>query len=110
MQIEGPFTIRVVDNADNQSRELQLSFTQEYKAQEIEARIESFRQYIVNLQKSIEQESDPAAQQGMLMILQISEQLLPHIETDEIPLNEMIAVEMGPASPFDHLLNKAQIK
>lgn len=110
MQIEGPFTIRVIDNTDSQSRELQLNFTQEYQAQNIEARIGSFRQHIVDLQNRIEQESDPDSQQGMLMILQISEQLLPHIEADEIPLNEMIAIEMGPSSPFDHLLDKAIIK
>lgn len=110
MQIEGPFTVRVIDNTDSQSRELQLSFTQEYQTQKAEARIESFRQHIADLQKSIEQESDPAAQQGMLMILQISEQLLPHLEADEIPLNEMIVIEMGPASPFDHLLDKAKLK
>ncbi|MFW2372176.1 MAG: hypothetical protein ACN4GM_03580 [Gammaproteobacteria bacterium] len=110
MQIEGPFTIQVIDNTDNQSRELQLSFTQEYQAQNTEARINTFRQHIADLQKNIAQESDPAAQQGMLMILQISEELLPHIETDEIPLNEMIAIEIGPSSPFDQLLNKAKVK
>jgi len=110
MQIEGPFNINVVDNTDNQSRELQLSFTQEFQAQQTEARIESFRQHIVNLQKAIDQETDTNNQQGMLMILQISEQLLPHIEADEIPLSEMIVIEMGPSSPFDHLLDKAIVK
>lgn len=110
MQIEGPFNIQVVDNTDSQSRELQLSFTHEYQALETEARIESFRQHITDLQKTIDHETDPNSQQGMLMILQISEQLLPHIEADEIPLTEMISIEMGPSSPFDHLLDKAKIK
>lgn len=110
MQIEGPFTIRVVDNTDKQSRELQLSFTQDYRTQQTEARIEAFRQYIVNLHNAVDQESDPDTQQGMLMILQISEELMPHIEADEIPLNEMIVIEMGPSSPFDYLLDNATLK
>lgn len=110
MQIEGPFTVRVIDNTDNQSRELQLSFTQQFQAQKIDERIASFRQHIVDLQNTIQQEPDPNSQQGMLMILQISEELLAHIEADEIPLNEMIVIEMGPSSPFDHLLDKAIIK
>lgn len=110
MQIEGPFTVRVIDNTDKQSRELQLSFTQEFQAQKINARIDSFRQHIQDLKNTVNQEADPNTQQGMLMILQISEELMPHIEADEIPLSEMIVIEMGPSSPFDYLLDNATLK
>ena len=36
--------------------------------------------------------------------------LLPHIEADEIPLNEMIVIELGPSAPFEHLLDNAILK
>lgn len=110
MQIEGPFSISVIDNSDNQSRELHLSFNSEFQAQTPDARTESFTQYMQQLQQDIDQEQDANTQQGMLMILQISEQLQPHIAADEIPLSETIVIEIGPSSPFDHLLDKAIIK
>ena len=110
MQIEGPFNIQIQDNADNQSRELHLSFTAEFRQQDLDERLASFRQHLNDLQGSIQNTSDPAEQQGMLMILQISEQLAPHLEADEIPLDETIVIEMGPASPLDQLLNSATLK
>lgn len=110
MQIEGPFNIRVVTNEDSQSRELQLSFTSAFQQKNLQQRLEDFRQHILDLQHSVENTDDTAAQQGMLTILQISEQLLPHLEADEIPLEETIVIEMGPASPFDQILSSAKLK
>lgn len=45
------------------------------------------------------EESDPNGQ-GMLTILQIVEQLLPHIESDEIPLEDAIIVNLKVDNPF----------
>jgi len=110
MQIEGPFNIRVVTNEDSHSRELHLSFTSAFQQKNLEQRLADFREHISDLQKSIADTQDEASQQGMLTILQISEQLLPHIESDEIPLEETIVIEIGPASPFDQLLSAATLK
>ena len=110
MQIQGPFQIQVITNEDSQSRELHLSFSNEFQRNPLEQRLSDFRRYIGDLQKSIGQTDDPASQQGMLTILQISEQILPHLEADEIPLEEPIVVEIGPSSPFDQLLDSARLK
>ena len=110
MQIEGPFDIRVITNEDSQTRELHLSFTPAFQQQNLEQRLNEFRQHINDLQQSIHNTQDDATQQGMLTILQISEQILPHLEADEIPLEETIVIEIGSASPFDQLLSGATLK
>ena len=110
MQIQGPLNIRVVDNSDAGTRELQLSFTNEFQQQPHDVRINEFRDYMTGLHKDIHSTDDPASQQGMMTILQISEQILPHLESDEIPLEETIIIEIGPSSPFDQLLSKATLK
>lgn len=41
------------------------------------------------------------------MMLQIVEELYPHIEQDEIPLDETIIIEMVASFPLDKLLQGA---
>jgi hypothetical protein len=110
MQIEGPFTIKVVDNSSTQARELHLSFTARFQSLAQAQRIQSFADYIQSLNRDIQATDDPKNQQGMLTILQICEQLLPHIQDNEIPMDETIVIEMGPSSPFDQLLNSATLR
>ncbi|MCW9014141.1 MAG: hypothetical protein OQL06_10185 [Gammaproteobacteria bacterium] len=110
MLIEGPFHIQIVDNSDAASRELHLSFSPEFQKLDHESRIKDFRDHITALQQQSQASEDSATQQGILTILQISEQILPHIESDEVPLSETIVIEIGPASPFDQLLSSATLK
>lgn len=107
MQINGPFSISIVDNTDTQSRELHLSFKPAFQRQPQVARLETLQTHIQSLQQSVEQETNDATRQGMLMMLQIVEELYPHIEQDEIPLDETIVIEMGASSPLDKLLQGA---
>ncbi len=110
MQIDGPFTVNVIENTDTQMRELHLGFTPAFRALEADTQIEQYRAYISQLQNDILKTDDEASRQGMLTIQQIAEQLLPHLEAGEIPLDETIIVEMGPASPFDSILSSATLK
>ena len=110
MQIEGPFNISIIDNESSAGRELHVSFSTEFQQKNLEQRLEDFRQHISDLQQSIQQTEDEASRQGMLTILQISGQILPHLAEDEIPLEETIVIEIGPTSPFDHLLSAATLK
>jgi hypothetical protein len=110
MQIDGPLRISIVNNDDNQSRELQLNFTDAFQQQSAEQRIASFREYLQRLQQDLQQSQNEAEQQGMLTVLQIGEQLLPHIEQDEIELSETISIEIAPASPLEQLLSGATLK
>jgi len=110
MQIEGPFSINVVDKSDSQSRELHLSFTAEFQTLSLDDRITGFKKHLIQLQQNIQSTENEAEKQGMLTILQIAEQIFPHVESDEIPLQETIVIEIGPSSPFDDLLRSATLK
>ena len=110
MLIEGPLTIEILDNSSADSRELEIKFTPEFQVLDLNARIERFKQHIDQLQKSIHSTDNPGEQQGMLAILQVCEQLLPHITTDEIPLTESITIEIGQTSPFDNILSSAILR
>lgn len=100
MLIEGPLNISVTDT-DNGGRELNINFTTEFKALKLDQQSDSFHEFIHYLKTEIAilEEGDPN-RQGMLTIQQISEQLLPHIESNEIPLDETIVVNIQADSPF----------
>lgn len=110
MLIEGPLNINVVNNSDSNSRELEITFTDQFQSLDINSRINDFKNHITQLNEGIHKITEPAEQQGMVAILQICEELLPHIEADEIPLNETIAIEIGQSSPFDQILASATLK
>jgi len=112
MEIQGPFTIAVNDNSETGLRELHLGFKPAFQNQPLDERIQATSDYLDSLQKDISAESDANNQQGMMTILQIVQQLLPHLKSDEIPLEETIIVEIGPnqSSPFDELLRGATLK
>lgn len=112
MEIQGPFTIAVSDNSETGLRELHLGFKPAFQQQDLQSRLASVKDYLSDLQKSIEAEADANNQQGMITIMQVSQEILPHLESDEIPLNETIVIEIGPiqTSPFDDLLAGATLK
>ncbi|MDH5735962.1 MAG: hypothetical protein OEY87_07550 [Gammaproteobacteria bacterium] len=110
MQIDGPFSISIVNNAESHTRELHLKFYDSFQNSLLDDRIALFSNYIGSINTNLINEFDTQSRQGMETILQISEQLLPHIINDEISLDETIIIEIGPSSPFDHLLNSATLK
>ena len=112
MEIKGPFTVSIIDNHDSGSRELHLGFKPAFQQLELAARIDSLKMHLADLHSSIEKETDASNQQGMLTIFQVGSELLPHLENDEIPLEETIIIEIGPtqSSPFDDLLRGATLK
>jgi len=103
MQIKGPLKIGIIDT-DSNHRELRLEFTQEFKSLKLEQRCDSFHEFIhyLNTEISVLEDSDPN-RQGMLTIMQIVEQLLPHIESDEIPLEDAIIVNLKIDNPFGNI-------
>lgn len=100
MLIEGPLKISIVDT-DAGERELHLKFTPEFKALKLDQQCDAFHEFIHYLKEEIDilEETDPN-RQGMLTIQQIAEQLLPHIESNEIPLEDAIVVNIQADSPF----------
>lgn len=112
VEIQGPFTIAVNDNSETGLRELHLGFKPGFQQQQLDDRITTVKDYLSELQKSISSETDANNQQGMLTISQIVQELQPHLESDDIPLEETIVIEIGPiqTSPFDDLLRGATLK
>lgn len=103
MLIEGPLDISIVDTSTG-GRELQLEFTPEFRALKLPQQSDSFHEFIHYLKTEIDilEEKDPN-RQGMLMILQISEELLPHVEANEVPLDEAIIVNIQADNPFGQI-------
>lgn len=106
MLIEGPLNISIVDT-DTGDRELHLKFSAEFKALKLNQQCDSFHEFIHYLKAEIDllEESDPN-RHGMLTIQQIAEQLLPHIESNEIPLEDAIVVNIQADSPFGNIKTK----
>ncbi|MET0068214.1 MAG: transcriptional regulator [Candidatus Thiodiazotropha sp.] len=105
MLIEGPLKIGVLDDPQQPGRELHLDFTSEFQSMGQEDQTESFKQYLNTLEQYIQMlpDEDPN-RAGMLIVQQISEQLLPHLVNGELELSETIIVEMGRDYTSDSLM------
>ncbi|HHJ35595.1 MAG TPA: transcriptional regulator [Gammaproteobacteria bacterium] len=103
MEINGPLTIGVLDN-DTGGRELHLGFKPDFRVLNLQQQSEAFQDFIKTLINEIHEldESDPN-RQGMTTILQICEQLQPHIDTNELPLEETIVVNIQSHNPFGNI-------
>ena len=103
MEITGPIKIGILDN-DTGGRELHLDFRDEFRRLNLQQQTESFRDFIGTLINQVHQldESD-TNRQGMVTILQICEQLQPHIEANELPLEETIVVSIQSHNPFGNI-------
>ncbi len=103
MEISGPLTIGVIDN-ETGSRELHLSFKADFRILTLPQQTETFQDFINTLNKEIHSldETDPN-HQGMLTLLQICEQLKPHIDANELPLEETIEVTLQTQNPFGNI-------
>jgi len=103
MKITGPIKIGILEN-DLGGREVHLDFTTEFRALNSQQQTDKFRSFIANLAKDIEAlEEDSADRKGMLAIHQICEQMMPHIEANEIPLEETIVVSFQSENPFGNI-------
>lgn len=103
MEISGPLTIGVSDN-DTGVRELHLGFKPEFRILKLEQQSASFQGFINTLANEIYKlDADDADRQGMTTILQICEQLQPHVDANELPLEETIVVNIQTHSPFGNI-------
>ena len=74
---------------------LQFSFTKAFQNLEQAEQMAEFATYLKKLRDvSANLEEGNPNQQGMLIVLQVGEQLLPLIEAGELPLSETLEVEI----------------
>ena len=95
MDINGPMRIGVLQTDGAAGWELHFDFRDEFQALELSRQAEEFRLYLTTLAAEIaslpEENRD---RQGMLLVQQLSEQLLEYIASGELALNETIKVQV----------------
>ncbi len=109
MLIEGPMNITIGDPADGQGRVLAVTFKPEFQALEIAEQGTEFREYLQSLSDNISdiKDENDRARAGMLIVQQFAEQLLPHIESRALALDESMVVQIRQESQvtaLTHLL------
>ena len=107
MEISGPFKIGTLQN-DMGGHELHLDFTNEVRALNLAQQVDSMQNYInglINEAGSLDEKD--TNRQGMLTILQVEEQLMPHIQANEIPLEETIVISLQQDSPFGNITQQS---
>lgn len=104
---EAPFTAQLVAQENNQRRKLLLTFPAAFQRMEISAQATAMGAYMVELQQQARAAEDGSREQeGILIVLQIAEQMFPHIQAGEIDLSQTIEVEMEPAEPEPTVLGQ----
>lgn len=105
MLIEGPMNITIGDPADGQGRVLAITFKPEFQALEIAEQGTEFREYLQSLSDNISEIKDENdhTKAGMLIVQQFAEELLPHIESGEIALEESMVVQIRQESQISAL-------
>ena len=108
MTIKIPFNIGFNENAQTRTGQIHLSFTDEFQAMDQDKRIKTYKDYLEYLIAQAQLAEDENSQKGIITVLQSADQLFPHLQADEIPLQETIIVEMGEnaeGSTLQELLN-----
>lgn len=95
MLIEGPLRIRSEAAEDGGGFTLRLSFTEAFRALARPAQAADLADYLQRLRARAKTaaETDPN-RQGMLLVLQIGEQLLPLVRGGELPLSEELEIRV----------------
>ena len=103
MKITGPLKIGILEN-DLGGREVHLDFNNDFRILNLSQQIDTFRAFIANLAKDIDAlDINNPDRKGMLTIYQICEEIMPHIEANEIPLEETIVVSFQSENPFGNI-------
>lgn len=96
MLIEGPLNIAIAEPADGQGKVLVIGFQPEFQVLDLSGQSHQFRAYLEELKVYIEAPdgTDERNRAGMLIVQQIAEQLLPHIESGDLVLEETMTVQI----------------
>ncbi len=108
MDIQGPVKVGVVEPSPQGNYELQITFTDDFKAATLAEQGAQFKAYIAELQSAVSGNGlDDRNRQGALLVQQICEQLQPHIEAGDIALGETLVIEVQrtPGVNLTDLLN-----
>ena len=97
MDIDGPIRISVLDRPNDGGRELHFTFIDSFQQATLEQQAADFRAYLAELSLGVaELPEDDRDRQGMMLVQQVCEQMLPYIEAGEMALSETIVVALTP--------------
>ena len=106
MKIDGPLKIGIVTQDNSLDREIHVGFTDTFQNLTLQEQGRVFNQYVEHLRSQTKAiAKDNQERQGMLTVLQIAEQLAPHVQAGEIPLNETIIIEVSSESVLGNLIS-----
>ncbi len=106
MEIDGPLKMGIVTQDNSLDREIYVDFTETFRNLSLPEQDRVFKNYIRQLKTRSETvKEENQERQGMLVVLQIAEQLAPHIRAGEIPLHETIVVEVQSDSMLGNLIS-----
>lgn len=108
MIIEGPLRIHTETLENETGFSLSLFFAEEFQALDRARQTEDFVAYLEPLrtQSASLDETDPN-RQGMLIVLQVGEQLLPLIREGDLPLSETLEIEIKQELPLTGFLSSS---
>lgn len=111
MGMEGPLKFRIISYDDSDDREIHVDFQEEFQNLELQEQANEFVKHISSLHSQVAalKEEDEKERQGMLMVLQLLEELSPHIQAGEVPLNETIVGKVQVPSPLSQLISGLQL-
>ncbi len=110
MLIDGPFSIRLMENTETLEREIHIDFRTDFQELEKEQQAAILSDYIRQLNgqlQTLDQQSQEY--QGMMTIVQFTESIYPHIAEGEIPLEETIVIEIEQGSPLSALIGSGSL-
>lgn len=106
MLIDGPLKITVSD--DGGMRQLVLEFANVFQMLSPEQQGKVFADYVQRLARSLAAlDENDVNRQGMMLIHRVAEQLLPHIQAGEVPLEETILVQIEQGLSLGQLLDSS---
>ncbi|HIP53619.1 MAG TPA: transcriptional regulator [Chromatiales bacterium] len=100
MEIDGPLKIKVVNDPTQSGYQLLIDFTPEFRALPEVEQGADFQRYRQSLKEGIAQlSSGDRNRDGMALVLQLVDSLMPHVEAGELELEETLVVQIGEEAP-----------
>ncbi len=100
MEIEGPLKIKVINDPAQSGYQLLVDFTPEFQQLPVSGQATEFQHYRQTLQAGISRlQPGDRNRDGMALVLQLVEALMPHVEAGELDLAETLQIQVGEETP-----------
>lgn len=111
MKIDGPLRVSVLDDEIKNKRTLEIDFTETYQQLSVQQQSVEMRSYIQRLFQNAETlQAGDSNREGLLLIMQICEELLPYIQQQELDLSETITMELAARTSSEVSISLADFK